>query len=64
MNAMTNLLDGYDLFKADHRRRVARVRRWLWIKAWREIRKGNIWSACLALWLSILIIEFLKWINL
>lgn len=63
MNAMTCLLDGNDLLEADHRRRVARVHRWLWIKAWREVRKGNLWTAFCALWVSILIVEFLKWIN-
>ena len=70
MHAMTCLLDGNDLRAADirkqaadHRNRVARVRRWLWIKAWREVRKGKLWTVFCALWVSILIVEFLKWIN-
>lgn len=60
MNAMTCLLDGNDLLEADHRRRVARVRRWLWIRAWREVRKGKLWAAFCALWTTQIIIEITK----
>ena len=36
--------------KAEERRRVWKVRRWLWMKAWRLVITSPMGAACLAIW--------------
>lgn len=71
MNMSTHELDSDDwscvlarMMRAEkiaaHRRRVWRVRRWLWLKAWRLVITSPMGAACIGIWAFAVVIELFK----